>query len=47
MFEVITTIYGDTVIKRNNDDGTISYIPTTDIRNSDYQAYLMWLEEQN
>lgn len=32
-----------TVIERVNADGTISSIPT-DPANSDYQAYLRWLE---
>lgn len=33
------------VIKRLNEDGTESFIPT-DEANSDYQKYLLWLEEQ-
>ena len=33
-------------IERINNDNSISYIPT-DPNNSDYQAYLKWLEEQN
>ena len=41
MYEFIETVYGDLVIKRNNADGTISYIPTTDSANSDYQQYLL------
>lgn len=31
------------VLRRNNDDGTISYIPQVE-GNSDYQRYLRWLE---
>jgi hypothetical protein len=34
---------GGQVIKRDNADGTISWIPM-DESNSDYQAYLRWLE---
>jgi hypothetical protein len=37
-----TNSVGQTVIRRNNEDGTISTIPM-DESNSDYQAYL---EEQ-
>ena len=33
-----------TVIRRNNDDGSVSCIPT-DLANSDYQAYLKSLNE--
>jgi hypothetical protein len=47
MYEIIENIYGDIIIKRTNNDGTISYIPTTDARNSDYQSYLSWLEGEN
>lgn len=31
------------LIKRNNEDGSISFIPK-DLANSDYQRYLRWLE---
>jgi hypothetical protein len=33
------------LIKLNNEDGTSSFIPT-DPENSDYQAYLTWLAEE-
>ena len=33
-------------VQRFNDDGTITIIPT-DPANSDYQAYLKYLEENN
>lgn len=33
------------VIERTDPDGTVWYIPF-DEANSDYQAYLLWLEEQ-
>ena len=38
-YEVITSLDGQKVIKRNNEDGTFSFIPMSD-DNSDYQAYL-------
>ena len=34
------------IIKRDNLDGTISWIPINE-SNSDYQAYLRWLENPN
>jgi hypothetical protein len=45
MYEIIksTEPFVDEVIKKTNTDGTISYIPL-DESNSDYQAYLRWLE---
>jgi hypothetical protein len=42
-YEVIESHLGNT-IKRDNEDGTTSFIPT-DPANSDYQAYLKDLEE--
>ena len=33
----------EVIIKRNNQDNTVSWIPT-DPANSDYQRYLRWLE---
>lgn len=38
-YEVLTDELGRETIKRTNQDGTFSYIPT-DPANSDYQAYL-------
>jgi hypothetical protein len=38
-----TTDLGNEIVLRVNDDGTHDYIPT-DPANSDYQAYLRWLE---
>jgi hypothetical protein len=38
-YETFTTDTGVEFIKRINDDGTISFIPT-DETNADYQAYL-------
>ena len=43
-YEVVETITGNKVIKRNNEDGSISFIPK-DEANSDYQAYLEHLTE--
>lgn len=36
----------DLIIKRTDQDGTVWWIPT-DPSNSDYQAYLRWLENPN
>ena len=38
-YEIITSEYNEKVLKRNNEDGTTSWIPL-DESNSDYQAYL-------
>lgn len=38
-YEIIATDLDTTVIKRTNDDNSISWIPT-EPANSDYQAYL-------
>jgi hypothetical protein len=45
MYELVehTGPLGGQIIKRNNADGTVSWIPI-DESNSDYQAYLRWLE---
>ena len=40
----ITMALGDKMITRNNEDGSITYIPK-DPANSDYQAYLKSLDE--
>jgi len=40
----ITMVLGDKVITRDNEDGSITYIPT-DPTNSDYQEYLKSLDE--
>ena len=41
-YTLIKNETGD-IVKRENDDETITYIPT-DPSNSDYQRYLRWLE---
>jgi len=43
-YELLETINGTELIKRINEDGSISFIPK-DEGNSDYQAYLKSLEE--
>ena len=44
-YEIVTNTgpLGGQVIKRDNPDGTIDWIPM-DESNSDYQRYLAWLE---
>jgi hypothetical protein len=44
-YEEVSTDYGIS-IKRTDADGSVWFIPTN-TANSDYQAYLKWLEEQN
>ena len=41
-YEEVTNEYG-TMIKRDNPDGSTSWIPCNE-GNSDYQRYLRWLE---
>ena len=45
-YEEITTPSGNTVINAWFEDGRMLSIPT-DQSNSDYQAYLKWLENPN
>ena len=42
-YEAVVSPTGADLIKRDNGDGTNSWIPT-DPANSDYQRYLAWLE---
>lgn len=44
MYVISETEYGNICISKNNSDGTFT-IFTEDESNSDYQAYLAWLEE--
>jgi hypothetical protein len=48
IYETYESETGNTFIKRVNDDGTETHF-ATDPANSDYQAYLRWLngEEEN
>jgi len=43
-YNKITNEFGQEIIVRTNDDGSVTSIPT-DPGNSDYQAYLKYLEE--
>ena len=43
IYEVLKSVDDLTTIKRTNEDGTFSFIPMHEA-NSDYQAYLRWLE---
>lgn len=43
-YNEITMALGDKMITRNNEDGSVTYIPI-DPANSDYQAYLASLDE--
>ena len=45
-YEEITSEFGQKFIQRNNEDGTITYIPL-DEANSDYQRYLNPEAEQS
>ena len=49
MYKLVTPIIGTEIqiVKKANEDGTITYIPLNAQENTDYQAYLKWLEEGN
>lgn len=42
-YEIIENAPYPTVIKRNNEDGSTTFIPMNE-SNADYQAYLRWVE---
>lgn len=44
-YEIIITEKNTKIIKLSNEDGSQTWIPFHP-SNSDYQAYLKWLEEQ-
>ena len=45
-YEIYVNSIGEEIIKMTKDDNTLLIIPT-DPSNSDYQAYLRWLENPN
>ena len=49
MYQLVTPIIGTEVqiVKKANGDGTITFIPLNAPDNTDYQAYLRWLEAGN
>jgi len=49
MYQLVTPIIGTEVqiVKKANGDGTITIIPLNAPANTDYIAYLKWIEEGN
>jgi hypothetical protein len=45
-YEEVESIFGEGCIKATYEDGRVLLIPT-DPANSDYQAYLKWLDDPN
>jgi len=45
MYKTITTQGGESIIKTNDDGSTTSFAKSEN--NTDYQAYLAWLDEGN
>jgi len=45
-YEIITNLFNSSCIKRTDENGLVAWIPM-DPANSDYQAYLKSLEENN
>jgi hypothetical protein len=45
MTEITFEEANNNLVKRNNEDGTVTWIPT-DSANSDYQAYLEQLDKE-
>jgi hypothetical protein len=46
MYEEITDDFNGKIIKRDNADGSVSFIPLAE-DNADYQAYLRWLNGED
>jgi hypothetical protein len=49
MYQLVTPMIGTEIqiVKKANGDGTITFIPLNAPDNTDYQAYLRWLEAGN
>jgi hypothetical protein len=49
MYKLVTPMIGIEVqiVKKTNEDGTITFVPLNAHDNTDYQAYLKWLAEGN
>ena len=46
IYELVENDFGNSFVKRINDDGSVSFIPC-DPANSDYQAYLATLASES
>lgn len=44
-YEIVETMTGEKTIKRDNGDGTVTFIPFVEA-NSDYQVYLQSLDNK-
>ena len=49
MYQLIKPMIGTEIqiVKKENGDGTITFIPLNATANTDYQEYLAWLAEGN
>jgi len=46
MYQIVNSTMGNTCIRKTNENGQVLLIPVNP-DNTDYQAYLKWLEEGN